>query len=296
MTHCHALPAAGSAKGQMVFRSILAVLSMSIAWAGSVGMAQGQGIKVPSGVTGSAAAAPGAPAAALTAKADAPFDPTGRWVSLVTRDWQYRMVVPGRGEYQGIPLNLAGKQHADAWDAKADEKSGHQCAAYGAGVVMLVPERLHIEWLDEDTLRVETDAGMQTRTLRFRPEAGSASAPASWQGQSKAAWLLHAASEPPGLGGQVANEGHFGALKITTDNMLAGLIRKNGVAYSEHSSLTEYWDVQQDPITKTEYLIVTASLHDPDLLITNYNYVATFERENDGSKWDPTPCSLTTAP
>jgi hypothetical protein len=205
------------------------------------------------------------------------------------------MVVPGRGEYQGIPLNLAGKQRADAWDPKADEKFGNQCAPYGAGVVMLIPERLRIDWLDEDTLRVATDAGMQTRLLRFRPDAGAASAQASWQGQSKAAWLLHATSDP-GLGGAPVDEGHFGALKITTGNMLAGLIRKNGVAYSEHSSLTEYWDVQQDPVTKKEYLIVTGSLHDPDLLLADYNYVATFQRESDGSKWDPTPCSLTTAP
>jgi hypothetical protein len=296
MIHSHCLPTTGSAKGKMVSRSVLAVVSTTIAWAGSVGIALGQGLKAPPGAAPPAAGAPGAPGPALTAKAGAPFDPTGLWVSLVTRDWHFRMVVPRRGEYQGIPLNLAGKQRADAWDEKADEKLGNQCAPYGAGVVMLVPERLRIGWLDEDTLRIETDAGMQTRLLRFRPDVGAAPVPASWQGQSKAAWLLHAASEPPALGGQVADEGHFGVLKITTDNMLAGLIRKNGVAYSEHSSLTEYWDLQQDPVTKTEYLIVTASLHDPDLLLTNYNYVATFQRESDASKWDPTPCSLTTAP
>jgi len=216
-------------------------------------------------------------------------------VSLITRDWQYRMVVPRRGEYQGIPLNLAGKQRADAWDPNAYEKLGLQCAPYGAGVVMLIPERLRIDWVDDETLRVQTDAGMQTRLLRFRPDAAAASAPASWQGQSKAAWLMHTPSDP-GLGGTVVDEGKFGALKITTDRMLAGLIRKNGVAYSENSDLTEYWDVQQDPVTKKEYLIVSGSLHDPDLLIANYNYVATFERETDSSKWDPTPCSLTTAP
>jgi hypothetical protein len=205
------------------------------------------------------------------------------------------MLVPGRGEYQGLPLNLAGKQRADAWDPKVDEKAGNQCAPYGAGVVMLIPERLRIDWQDDETLRVQTDAGMQTRLLRFKPDAAAASVPASWQGQSKATWLMHVTSDP-GPQYSPADEGHFGTLKVTTGNMLAGLLRKNGVAYSEHSDLTEYWDVQQDPVTKKEYLLVTGSLHDPDLLRANFNYVATFERESDRSKWDPTPCSLTTAP
>jgi hypothetical protein len=237
---------------------------------------------------------PAAVAAPANAKAAAPFDLTGQWVSLVTRDWQFRMVIPRRGEYQGVPLNLAGKQYADAWDPNADEKAGRQCAPYGAGVVMLVPERLRIDWADDETLRVQTDAGMQTRVLRFKPDADAASAPPSWQGQSKASWLMHAVSDP-GFG-PPADEGHFGSLKITTTSMLAGLIRKNGIAYSEHSDLLEYWDVQQDPVSKKEYLIVSGSLHDPDLMIAKYNYVATFERESDRSKWDPTPCSLTTAP
>jgi len=293
--HRHFLTEAGSAKEPRSSKNALAVAVLALGWAASIGMVQAQGLKLPPGGAGPPPGAPGAPQAPSTGKAAAPFDLTGQWVSLVTRDWQYRMVVPGRGEYQGLPLNLAGKQRADAWDPKVDEKAGNQCAPYGAGVVMLVPERLRIDWLDDETLQVQTDAGMQTRVLRFKPGADATSSPASRQGQSKASWLMHVTSDP-GLGGLVVDEGQFGALKITTGNMLAGLLRKNGVAYSEHSDLTEYWDVQQDPVSKKEYLIVTASLRDPDLLNANYNYVATFERESAGSKWDPTPCSLTTAP
>ena len=306
MMRCHCSQDVGSAKGPRLSRSVAAiVVGMTIGWAGGAGMAHAQVRNGPPGAGASRPVASAAPSSvpkgpppeskpAPNARAAAPFDPTGHWVSLVTRDWQFRMVVPGRGEYQGIPLNLAGKQHADAWDPKSDEKLGRQCAPYGAGVVMLVPERLRIEWSDDDTLRVETDAGTQTRLLRFRPGADAATAPASWQGQSRASWLMHAASDS-GFG-PPADEGNFGSLKIVTTNMLAGLIRKNGIAYSEQSDLTEYWDVQQDPVTKKEYLIVTASLHDPVLLRANFNYVATFERESDGSKWDPTPCSLTSAP
>ena len=53
---------------------------------------------------------------------------------------------------------------------------------------MSVPGRLHITWQDADTLRIETDAGTQTRLFHFpRGESAAAAAsagPASWQGES----------------------------------------------------------------------------------------------------------------
>src|SRR5690606_4418145 len=42
-------------------------------------------------------AATPAPVAALTAKDSAPLDLTGYWVSVVTEDWRYRMVMPRKG-------------------------------------------------------------------------------------------------------------------------------------------------------------------------------------------------------
>src|SRR5437667_12119997 len=41
-----------------------------------------------------------------TAKARAPFDMTGYWVSMVTEDWRFRMITPPKGDYLGVPLNL----------------------------------------------------------------------------------------------------------------------------------------------------------------------------------------------
>lgn len=250
---------------------------------------------------GADAAVANEPANAVpSAKAAAPFDPSGNWVSLVTRDWRFRMVVPGRGEYQGMPLNLAGKQFADAWDAAKDEAAGKQCEAYGAGVVMLVPGRLKISWKDDETLQVETDAGMQTRLLYFQPAAALAAAPRSWQGYSQATWMPHQVVpiyyREPTRAPAAAETAQFGSLKIVTANMLQGLIRKNGVAYSDQSMLTEYWELQRDPDTQVQYLIVTARLEDPVYLDRGYFYTATFQKEPDGSKWNPTPCTLTSQP
>ncbi len=109
-----------------------------------------------------------------SAKSAAPVDLTGYWVSVVTEDWRYRMVTPMKGDYPSIPLNAEGKRVADSWDPAKDEAAGNQCKSYGAGNVMRVPERLRITWQDDNTMRIDTDAGQQTRIFHFgrpRPAA-----------------------------------------------------------------------------------------------------------------------------
>ena len=124
-----------------------------------------------------------------TAKAAAPIDLTGYWVSLVTEDWRYRMVTPAKGDYQGVPMNAEAGRVAQAWDPAADEQAGLQCKSYGAAAIMRVPGRLHITWADDNTLKIDTDAGTQTRTLRFNAPAAKPAEP-SWQGDSVAQWEL----------------------------------------------------------------------------------------------------------
>lgn len=228
-------------------------------------------------------------------RAQAPFDLTGYWVSLVTRDWRFRMVVPGRGEYAGIPLSLKGKQFADAWLAASEEVAGKQCQAYGAGAIMLIPARLHISWKDDNTIKMETDAGMQTRLLRFDVDATPAATP-SWQGDSLASWILW----QPKINSRSTFQVHeapmrAGSLTVHTTRMLPGLIRKNGAGYSDQARLTEYWEQHTGP-DGSIYLVVTGILTDPVYLRSEYRTMAIFQKEPNGSKWDPTPCSLTSAP
>src|SRR5262245_31232111 len=107
------------------------------------------------------------PAAPRTARATAPTDVTGYWVSLITEDWRWRMVMPARGDYQSVPITQEAKRIADGWNPAKDEGAGEQCRAYGAAGIMRMPTRLRMSWADEDTLKVETDAGTQTRLLHF---------------------------------------------------------------------------------------------------------------------------------
>src|SRR5215510_12984990 len=100
-----------------------------------------------------------------TPKAAAPFDMTGYWVSVVGEDWRWRMF-PNKGDYAGIPMNAEARKIADSWDPAKDEAAGEQCKAYGAPGIMRIPGRFHITWQDDQTLKVETDAGRQVRLLR----------------------------------------------------------------------------------------------------------------------------------
>ena len=45
-----------------------------------------------------------------TAKASAPVDLTGYWVSVVSEDWRWRMVTPPKGDVISIPVNAEGQK------------------------------------------------------------------------------------------------------------------------------------------------------------------------------------------
>jgi len=100
-------------------------------------------------------------------RAIAPKDFTGYWVSVVTEDWRWRMVTPAKGDVDSVPLNAEGRRVANAWDPQRDETAGESCRAYAAPAIMRVPGRVRIAWDDDTTLRLDTEAGTQTRRLRF---------------------------------------------------------------------------------------------------------------------------------
>lgn len=237
-----------------------------------------------------------------TAESSAPIDLTGYWVSIVTQDWLYRMVVPGKGEYTGVPLNLAAKQFADAWSAAPDMANGQQCKAYGAGSVMRIPERIHIKWADPQTLRIDTDAGMQTRLLRFQASDQDADvAPPSLQGFSMAAWEYAAgpaggAADPAirGPGAEPTDaqiKAHQGSLSVKTTHVLPGYLRKNGIPYGSQMRMLEYWQKYQGPDGK-DWLFIATEIDDPQYLQSAYDVTPIFRKEPNGDKFSPTPCTL----
>jgi len=230
----------------------------------------------------------GAPQPPRSAKEAAPFDVTGYWVSMITEDWRYRMVTPPKGDYAALPLKQETKLLADAWDPAKDEAAGEQCRAYGAVNIMRIPGRFHITWQDEHTLKIETDAGMQTRLLAFTSAplalafGSSASSAGDRQGVSTASWEL----VPRGRGQPPASA----SLKIITRNMKSGYLRKNGVPYSANATLTEYYDRLNLP-TGDSFLVLTSTLDDPAYLTQPFITSTSFKKQADASGWNPAPCS-----
>ena len=231
-------------------------------------------------------AAPPAPPAP-TPKSGALIDLTGYWVSLVTEDWRYRQFTPPKGDYVSIPLNAAGRKVADAWDPVKDEAAGEPCKAYGAAGIVRMPTRLHITWRDDTTLKLDTDAGTQTRTMHFGQHEGTAD---TWQGVSVASWDQPRpifASPIPNRGGPAITGG---SLKVVTTNMKPGYLRRNGVPYSAAAVLTEYFD-RFDVPGGDSFIVVTAELVDAEYLTTPYWTSTHFKRQSDATGWHPTPCT-----
>jgi hypothetical protein len=232
-----------------------------------------------------------------------PVDWTGTWVSVISEDWRWRMITPPKGDYANIPINEEARKVADAWDPAADTAAGEQCRAYAAPAIMREPTRLRMTWEDDFTLKIETDAGMQTRLFRFANPAApanvntAAAAPAQrpWQGTSVARFeapprpTVPGAGVPLGLGPRAANPNR--TLEVTTTNIRPGYLRKNGVPFSANATVTEYFDQFQDPTSGGDWFVVTTIVTDPQYLATPWVTTSHFKKEPDASKWNPEPCS-----
>ena len=251
------------------------------------------------------------------ARDSAPIDLTGTWVSVVSEDWRHRMATPRKGDYESVPLSGAGRRVADAWDLEADNAAGLQCKAFGVGGVMRQPGRLRISWQDAQTLKIELDAGTQTRLLHFggSPPEGAAK---TWQGYSVARWERPPARRggaaraqigntegptAPGGGGLGQRGGpppsssiyEGGSLAVTTTDFREGYLRKNGVPYSENAQITEYFHRLPQPNGDVWLLVVTV-VQDPTYLTGPFYTSTHFRREPDDGKFAPRPCATPPPP
>ena len=200
----------------------------------------------------------------------------GYWVSVVTEDWKFRMVVGRKGNFGGVPLNADGRRAANAWDPK----EAASCKPYGAAAVMREPGRLHITWDNDATLKVETDAGAQTRLFHFGAGPPPAGQP-TLQGDSAAEWEYATTGR---------GQPRKGDLKVVTTHLMPGYLRTNGVPYSGNAVLTEYYDRLTGP-NGDEWLVVTTQVDDPQYLTMPFVTSTHFKMLRDATGWDPQPCA-----
>ena len=222
-------------------------------------------------------------------KAAAAIDLTGYWVSVVSEDWRFRMFTPPKGDFAGVPLNAEGTKLGNAWDPAKDEAAGQQCKSYGMPAIMRVAGRFHITWDNDTTLKIETDAGTQTRLLHFNATPPAGLAP-SLQGFSAASWNRTLARSRGGEGQPGAGPSSGGSLKVVTTNLLPGYLRKNGAPYSDKTSVTEYFDVVREP-DGNDWVVVKTLVDDPTYLTRIFVTSTNLKKQRDSSGWDPTRCS-----
>lgn len=234
---------------------------------------------------------PGAPPdSTAREQAEGHFDLTGYWVPVITEDWLLRMVTPPVGyvgQYENLPLNAEATEIAMAWDPQADRSAGLECKAFGVGNIMRMPTRLHITWENDETLRIDTDYGEQTRRLRFDNDSDSTpQGELTWQGNSRASWV----KQRQGRGFGPGPRGGPGRLAVVTDGMRAGYLTRHGFPYSENATVTEYF-VRHDDFGD-EWFTVTTVIDDPAYLTEPYVTSTHFRREPDDDGWNPRPCEI----
>jgi hypothetical protein len=233
-------------------------------------------------------------------KQQAPEDLTGYWVSVVTEGWRYRMITPAKGDYGAgtwpVPLNAEGIRVTNAWDPAKDEAEGNACKAYGGAGIMRIPTRMHITWQDDNTLKVETDAGTQTRLFHFGGSPPANLEP-SWQGYSVASWEVPApgrggrggvAPAPPAAVNGAQNQ-RAGTLKVVTTHLKPGYLRKNGVPYSANTTVTEYFNRTNEP-NGDSWLFDTTIVEDPVYLQGPFITSENFKHQAGNAGWAPSGC------
>lgn len=221
-----------------------------------------------------------------SARERALIDLTGQWVAVVTEDWRWRMITPPIGDAASIPLNAQGRAVTAAWDLERDRREGNFCKAYGPPGGIRQPTRLRIDWESDDTLRLQFDAGNQTRRLHFTPQPPRAR---SLQGDSEAKWFRQTqsrgvfASRTPPTGG---------ALHVRTTNLAPGYLRPNGVPYGERATVKEFFNIVTLPESNESWLVVTTVVSDPEYLATDLVMSTQFKKEQSRSRWAPRDCEI----
>jgi hypothetical protein len=188
------------------------------------------------------------------------------------------MVIPPKGRFGDIPLNAEARRVANTWEPPKDSNAPLACAYYGAAALMRIPGRVHITWDNDTTLKIETDAGNQTRLLHFD---GAPSNESSLQGDSIAQW------EPAGSGRGQAKSGD---LKVVTTHLLPGYLRTNGVPYSANTTVTEFYDRLHAP-NGDDWLVVLTEVRDPEYLAMPFVTTTHFKKLPDATGWSPQPCA-----
>jgi hypothetical protein len=187
-----------------------------------------------------------------------PFtDFSGVWGETVHEDNYERSGGPPLGDYQGIPLNDAGRAKADSHDHEEWSLPEFQCRPHSAPYQWRALGSVRF-WYEVDPLGRELRA-IHIEYLRSldrviymdgRPHPPEY-APHSWSGFSTGHW-----------------EGN--TLVIDTTHIKGSYLRRNGASFTDKATMREYIDRHDDILTITMILTDPVWLEEPFIQTTNY--------------------------
>jgi glyoxylase-like metal-dependent hydrolase (beta-lactamase superfamily II) len=189
--------------------------------------------------------------------ARAQVDLSGVWADRITEDSYERSGGPPLGDYQGIPLNDAGRMKADSHDHSEWSLPEFQCRPHpgpyqwrALGAVRISEEydpvsreltAFHFEYLRS----MERPVFMDGRP--HPPEY----APHTWSGFSTGKW-----------------QGNM--LVITTTHLKGAYLRRNGASFSDKATMMEYITRHGDYLLVTMIVTDPVWLEEPFIQTTNY--------------------------
>jgi cyclase len=196
-------------------------------------------------------------ASLLAAPAFAQIGLSGVWADRITEDSYERSGGPPLGDYQGIPLNDAGRMKADSHDHSEWSLPEFQCR----------PHPAPYQWRALGAVRISEDIDPVSRDLRAyhleylrsmdrwiymdgRPHPPEW-APHSWSGFSTGKW-----------------EGNM--LVVTTTHIKGAYLRRNGASFSDNSTMMEYITRHADYLEITMILTDPVWLEEPFIQTTHY--------------------------
>ena len=184
-------------------------------------------------------------------------DFSGLWGEVIHEDSYERSGGPPLGDYQGIPLNDAGRRKADSHDHSEWSLPEFQCRPHSApyqwralGSVRFWEETdpvgrdltaIHVEYLRSLDRVIYMDG---------RPHPPDY-APYSWSGFSTGKW-----------------EGN--TLVVTTDHIKGSYLRRNGASFSDKATMMEWIDRHGSILTITMIITDPVWLEEPFIQTTNY--------------------------
>ena len=193
----------------------------------------------------------------ISLPAFAQVDLSGVWADRITEDAYERSGGPPLGDYQGIPLNDAGRMKADSHDHSEWSLPEFQCRPHpgpyqwrALGAVRISEEydpvsreltAFHFEYLRSMERPVFMDG---------RPHPPDY-APHTWSGFSTGKW-----------------QGNM--LVVTTTHLKGAYLRRNGASFSDKATMMEYITRHGDYLLVTMIVSDPVWLEEPFIQTTNY--------------------------